>query len=45
MYCHVRFSLFLLEFGEVYFEDYTVVFYPDVKQQEIEERYVYILKL
>jgi len=29
-----------LEFGEVYFEDYTVVFYPDVKQEEIEERYI-----
>ena len=35
----VRFSLLLLEFGEVYFEDFTVVFYPHVKQVEIEERY------
>ena len=39
---HVRFSLLLLEFGEVYFEDFTVVFYPYVKQEEIEERYVWL---
>ena len=39
-FCHVRFSLLLLEFGEVYFEDFTVVFYPHVKQDDIEERYI-----
>lgn len=33
-----RFSLLLLEFGEVYFEDFTVVYYPYTKREEIEER-------
>ena len=35
---NVRFSLLLLEFGEVYFEDFTVVYYPYTKREEIEER-------
>ncbi|XP_065915844.1 protein FAN-like isoform X2 [Dysidea avara] len=33
-----RFSLLLLEFGEVYFEDFTVVFYPLVTPEGIEEK-------
>ena len=35
---NIRFSLLLLEFGEVYFEDFTVVYYPFVKREEIEGR-------
>ena len=37
----IRFSLLLLEFGEVYFEDFTVVFYPLVTAEAIEEKYVH----
>ena len=38
---NTRFSLLLLEFGEVYFEDFTVVFYPLVTPEGIEEKYVH----
>ena len=34
-----RFSLLLLEFGEIYFEDFSVIYYPDATtEQEAVER-------
>ena len=36
----LRFSLLLLEFGEIYFEDFSVICYPNVAaSQDVIERY------
>ncbi len=35
----IRFSLLLLEFGEIYFEDFSVIYYPSTStEQEAVER-------